>query len=224
MSMLEMRDPEIQNDSMPVLRLAGFALGGVACVLYFAMAVLLGAYCWNMVGSVAASVVSAVVLVLCFGAVLLASKKIVRKTNGKFGKCRPFMVIGNVLMLLGGGIALGVTHRLPENAFLRAAFFVVFGLLFVSGLAVQTVAYLAGLGCLPQGKSSRVIFVVSVVVLFLAFGALTYVLGSGFAANGTAEMSFFTPAWNYLAWTGLAANVLAIVSIGGRDSYQYYKR
>ena len=49
----------------------------------------------------------------------------VDKTNGKFGKNRPFMVIGNIILAASSFIMFHFTHKLPEGP-ARFIFFVVF--------------------------------------------------------------------------------------------------
>ena len=41
---------------------------------------------------------------------------LVDKTNTKFGKNRPFMVIGNVILAVASFILLHVTHLFPQGA------------------------------------------------------------------------------------------------------------
>ena len=47
----------------------------------------------------------------------------VDKTNGKFGKNRPFMIIGQIILCVMSFILFHVTHRLPENTAIRFGFF-----------------------------------------------------------------------------------------------------
>ena len=225
MSMLAKKDWDSDNGAMPVWKLAGVAFGAVSCMQYLLMVVLLGWYFWNVVGGAVAAGICGVVLAVWFVFMAKVSGKIIGRTNGKFGKCRPFLVIGNVLMLLDGALLVNLTHRLPDSAVARSIYFLVFGLVFVCGLALQTVAFHIGRSCLPGEKKSRIIFTVFEVVLVLAFAVLAYVLSGIFAGNGGyAATGFFTASWHYLTWSALAAMVLCVAAIAGRDCYQFYKK
>lgn len=47
----------------------------------------------------------------------------VDKTNGKFGKNRPFIVIGQIILCVTSWVAFHVTHKLPQGV--RFPFYVV---------------------------------------------------------------------------------------------------
>lgn len=224
MSMLMKRERD--NSAMPIWRMAGFAFGAVSCVLYLAMLGLLGWYFWNVVGGgIAAAVIVGIVMAAWLAIMGRVSCRIVARTNGKFGKCRPFMVIGNALMLIAGALVVLLTHKLPDSAILRGIYFTVFAAVFAAGFAFQTVAYWTGRKCIPAGKKNRVLFAVFEIVLVLAGIALTAVLAQTFAAGsgGYSEIGFCTVSWNYLTWSALAAMILSVFCIASQDHYASYR-
>lgn len=64
----------------------------------------------------------------------------VDKTNGKFGKNRPFMVIGNIILAASSFIMFHFTHKLPEGP-ARFIFFVVFCCVYSPGLHLPVRCY-----------------------------------------------------------------------------------
>ena len=55
----------------------------------------------------------------------------VDKTNGRFGKNRPFMILGNVILAVTSFVMFHVTHLLPEGA--RFIFFIVVACVYYLG-------------------------------------------------------------------------------------------
>lgn len=64
------------------------------------------------------------------------------RTKGRFGKFRPFMFIGNVLMAVSTFLLFMTTHRIPN--IVRAPYFIVVYALFVVGYTFQTVVGKSG--------------------------------------------------------------------------------
>ena len=63
---------------------------------------------------------------------------LVDTTDGKFGKNRPFMVIGNVILCICSWILFHVTHKLPEGN-IRLIFFSIISAVYYIGYTCQCV-------------------------------------------------------------------------------------
>lgn len=64
---------------------------------------------------------------------------VVDKTNGKFGKFRPFMLLGNLIMLVTVVLMFTTTHLLPAGA-PRAIYWTVIYLVYIIGYTFQNAA------------------------------------------------------------------------------------
>lgn len=99
---------------VPLWRIGCFALNNTATNLYlflmnYATYYLMG---WVGVGMMVASSLT-MAMRIWDGVTDPFVGFMVDKTNGKFGKNRPFMVIGNILLAVTSFVAFHVTHNLP---------------------------------------------------------------------------------------------------------------
>ena len=78
---------------------------------------------------------------------------LVDKTNTKFGKNRPFMVIGNVILAVASFILLHVTHLFPQGA--RFIFFVLIYMIYIIGYTFQCVVTKSAQSCLTNDPRDR---------------------------------------------------------------------
>ena len=100
---------------VPLWRIGCFALNNTATNLYmflmnYATYYLMG---WVGVGMMVASSLT-MAMRIWDGVTDPFVGFMVDKTNGKFGKNRPFMVIGNILLAVTSFVAFHVTHNLPS--------------------------------------------------------------------------------------------------------------
>ena len=78
---------------------------------------------------------------------------LVDRTNGKFGKNRPFMLIGNVLLAVTSYIMLHVTHKLPSGG--RFFFFMIIYMIYIIGYTFQCVVTKSAQSCLTNDPKQR---------------------------------------------------------------------
>ena len=113
-------------------QIGGFAFNNTATNLYMFMMNFIAYY---LTGYVGVGVVVASTLITTMriwdGVTDPFIGYMVDKTNSKFGKNRPFMVIGNVILAVGSFILLHVTHLLPTGA--RFIFFVLIYMVYIIG-------------------------------------------------------------------------------------------
>lgn len=84
---------------------------------------------------------------------------IVDKTNTKFGKNRPFIIIGNVILFVTSGIIYHVTPNLPMAA--RFPFYIVMYMLYIIGYTCQCVVTKSAQSCLTNDPEQRPYFTIS---------------------------------------------------------------
>lgn len=111
---------------VPLWRIAGFALNNTATNLYLMFMNYVSFYLLGFVG-VGMVMASSFTMAMRIwdGVTDPFIGYMVDKTNGKFGKNRPFMVIGNIILAASSFIMFHFTHKLPEGP-ARFIFFVVF--------------------------------------------------------------------------------------------------
>lgn len=81
---------------------------------------------------------------------------VVDKTNGKFGKNRPFIVIGQICMIIGTALIFLVCPNLPQGA--RLPFYIVCYMFYVVGYTFQCVVTKSAQTCLTNDPEQRPVF------------------------------------------------------------------
>ena len=81
---------------------------------------------------------------------------LVDKMDGKFGKNRPFMVTGNIILCITSFILFHVTHTLPMAA--RFPFFIVVSAIYYLGYTAQCVVTKSAQTCLTNDPKQRPLF------------------------------------------------------------------
>lgn len=147
---------------------------------------------------------------------------IVDKTNGKFGKNRPFMVIGNIILALTSFIMIAVTHKLPESA--RFIFFVFIYMIYIIGYTLQCVVTKAAQTCLTNDPKQRPLFsIFDGIYNTLLFSVMPILFTGIFAKRygGFTDM-FFMSAWRVTAPLSALLTILAVISIASKDRCEYF--
>lgn len=118
---------------VPLWRIGGFALNNAATNLYMFLMNYVSYYLlgWVGVGMMLASSLT-MMMRIWDGVTDPFVGFLLDKTNGKFGKNRPFIIVGNLILASTSFILFHVTHKLPEAA--RFPFFVVFMMILLPGL------------------------------------------------------------------------------------------
>ena len=142
---------------VPLWRIGCFALNNTATNLYmflmnYATYYLMG---WVGVGMMVASSLT-MAMRIWDGVTDPFVGFMVDKTNGKFGKNRPFMVIGNILLAVTSFVAFHVTHNLPQAA--RFPFYVVVLMVYYLGYTCQCVVTKSAQSCLTNDPKQRPLF------------------------------------------------------------------
>ncbi len=124
---------------VPLWRIAGFALNNTATNLYLMFMNYVSFYLLGFVG-VGMVMASSFTMAMRIwdGVTDPFIGYMVDKTNGKFGKNRPFMVIGNIILAASSFIMFHFTRKLPEGP-ARFIFFVAFCCIYYLGYTCQCV-------------------------------------------------------------------------------------
>jgi len=149
----------------------------------------------------------------------------VDKTNGKFGKFRPFMLIGNLIMLGTVVLMFTTTHLVPAGI-LRVIYWTVIYLVYIIGYTLQNAATRGGQTVLTNDPKQRPMFarIDSIINALLFAGMALYITDvlvnkhHGFTAELFREVIFtFGP-------ISLLLTILAIIGIWEKDQPETYAK
>ncbi|MFP3155776.1 MFS transporter [Lachnospiraceae bacterium ZAX-1] len=145
------------------------------------------------------------------------------KTKGKYGKFRPFMIIGNVLM--GGSVLLlfKTTHLAPK--YIRVPYFIVVYAIFVIGYTLQTVVGKSGQTVITNNPKQRPVSTYfDSLYIMAAYGGVALFVSNYLIPKykNFKNAELFN---EYAFWVVLISGVataLAVVGIWGKDQEKYY--
>ncbi len=148
------------------------------------------------------------------------------KTNGKFGKFRPFMVIGNAIMAVSVVLLYVVTPLVPATMmWLRYALFILLYAVWVIGYTFQTSVTRSAQSVLTNDPKQRPLFTVfNTIGSLLGMGVMQVV---GMVLAWDSFVGDYNAQW-YAIMTpiGIAISVLltvlAIIGIWEKDNEKYF--
>lgn len=147
---------------------------------------------------------------------------VVDKTNGKFGKNRPFMVLGNVILAIMAIVIFKTTHLVPKQ-FSLIYFIVVYGI-YIIGYTLQCVVTKSAQTCLTNDPSQRPLFsLFDGIYNTLVFTVMGYVVMSvWYPKYGGFTLEFFD---NFVLFTVISSAILtalAVLAIWKKDRQEYF--
>ena len=161
---------------VPLWRIAGYALNNTATNVYLMMMNYATYYLMGWVG-VGMMVASSLTMMMRIwdGVTDPFVGFMVDKTNGKFGKNRPFIVIGQIILCVTSWVAFHVTHKLPQGV--RFPFYVVVLMVYYLGYTCQCVVTKSAQSCVTNDPKQRPMFAsfdgVYNTVLFAGLAVIT---------------------------------------------------
>lgn len=209
---------------VPLWRIAGYALNNTATNIYLCM---IGYVAYYLTGFVGVGVVLAgsfsMIMRIWDGVTDPFVGLLVDKTNGKFGKNRPFMVIGNVILAVTSFIMFHVTHLLPMG--FRLIFFFFISALYYIGYTCQCVVTKSAQSCITNDPKQRPLFSIFDgcynMVLFMVMQM--WVSGPLATKYGKlADTGLFHELWLVTAILSAIFTVIAIISIAPKDNSKYF--
>ena len=151
---------------------------------------------------------------------------IMDKTDGKFGKFRPFMVIGNITMAVAVVLLYIITPLIPESAmWARYAAFILLYAVWVIGYTFQTSVTRSAQSVLTSDPNQRPLFTIFNTVGSLAGMGVMQFLAPIIAGNDIA--GDYNKTWfAIMTPIGIAVSVvltiLAIIGIWEKDQTKYF--
>ena len=150
---------------------------------------------------------------------------IMDRTNGKFGKFRPFMVIGNVIMAVSTIVLYMITPMIPNHMeWLRYVAFVMLYAVWVIGYTFQTSVTRSGQTVLTNDPKQRPLFTIFNTVGSLAgMGVMQFlapIVRANVADYSSADFyAFLTPIGIVVS---IVLTILAIIGIWEKDQSKYF--
>lgn len=145
------------------------------------------------------------------------------KTNGRFGKNRPFMVIGNLVLAASTFIMLHLSHQMPKAV--RFVFFIIIYMIYVVGYTCQCVVTKSAQSCLTNDPKQRPLFTIfDGIYNTIVFAALPiYFTGYLLAKHGGEfSIAYFHDGWMMVAPISFILTCIATFSIAAKDRSEYF--
>lgn len=210
---------------VPLWRIGGFALNNTATNLYLFFMMYVSYYLIGFVGvgTVLASSFSTIMR-LWDGVTDPFVGMMVDKTNGKFGKNRPFIVVGNAILAISSFIMFNVTHKLPDNTMLRFIFFTIMSCIYYLGYTAQCVVTKSAQSAMTNDPKQRPLFAIfDSIYNSLLFTGLAVIIASMAAKHGGFyEASLYTEMWAMTAIASAVCTVIAVISIAPKDRPEFF--
>lgn len=147
------------------------------------------------------------------------------KTNGKFGKFRPYMLLGNLIMAIGSICLFFCTQFVPTTMMsVRYILYVVFYAMFVIGYTFQTSVTRSGQTVLTNDPKQRPLFTVfNLVASMIGMGAIQLLAPILRANVGDYTTQAFFDALIPLALIiSFALTILAMIGIWEKDRPEFF--
>lgn len=147
----------IKYNRAKIWQIALFSLNNTATNLFFALTFYLGYFATGFMG-VATVIISNILTAMRIfdGITDPLVGYLIDKTDGKFGKFRPYMIIGNIIMAITMTLIYIVTPTLPEK--IRFPFFLLIYVIYILGYTCQTAVTKAGQACITNDPKQRPLF------------------------------------------------------------------
>ena len=211
---------------VPTWRIAGYALNNLATNMYMMMMMYIAYFItgWVGLGVVLAGSFS-MIMRIWDGVTDPFIGFVVDRTNGKFGKNRPFMIAGNLILALASFLMFWVTPKVPEGA-ARIFWFFLINAVYYIGYTFQCVVTKSAQTCMTNDPKQRPLFSVfdAIFTMFL------FAIGQMFVASYLApkygglgkDIGLFHEFWAIIASLSAICTVIAVISIWPKDNAKYY--
>ncbi len=209
---------------VPLWRIGCFALNNTSTNLYMFLMQFVAYYLagWVGVGTVLAGSFS-MIMRIWDGVTDPFVGFMVDKMDGKFGKNRPFMVVGNIILCVTSFVLFHVTHLLPMAA--RFPFFIVVSCLYYLGYTAQCVVTKSAQSCLTNDPKQRPLFAIfdGIYNTVLFAGMQIVVANMAISYGGfTADPALFHDLWLMFAGCSAVFCAIAVFAIAPKDRKEFF--
>ena len=211
---------------VPTWRIAGYALNNTATNMYMFLMQFIAYYItgWVGLGVVLAGSFS-MIMRIWDGVTDPFIGYIVDRTDGKFGKTRPFMVLGNIILASCSFLMFYVTPKLPEGA-ARIGWFFVINAMYYIGYTFQCVVTKSAQSCVTNDPKQRPLFsIFDAIYNLVVFTGGQIVVSSylvpKYGGLGN-DVGLFHEFWLIVAVVSAIFTVCAVISIWPKDQTKYF--
>ncbi|MBO5070587.1 MAG: MFS transporter [Roseburia sp.] len=150
---------------------------------------------------------------------------LIDRTSTKFGKFRPYMVLGNVIMIVSSLLLYFGARIVPDGMmWLRYVCFVLFYALYVIGYTFQTACTRSGQTCLTNDPNQRPLFTIfNTVASLIGMGLVQFlapILGEKLGGYNSA--AFFDVLIPLAIVVSALLTVLAVIGIWEKDRPEFF--
>lgn len=150
---------------------------------------------------------------------------LIDRTNGRFGKFRPYMLLGNLIMAASILSMYILTPMVPETSmWLRYVLFVLLYVFWVLGYTFQTACTRAGQAVLTNDPKQRPMFTLfNTIGSLIGMGAIQVLAPIiGKAAGGYNAAGFFQRIAPIGVLVSFVLTILAVIGIAEKDQAKYF--
>lgn len=155
---------------------------------------------------------------------------IVDKTNGKFGKNRPFVVIGSLILMVCSFVMYFLGPLLPENFMLRLVFFIVVYAVYIVGYTCQCVVTKSAQSCMTNDPKQRPTFAIfdsiynAIIMTGLGMLVTMYLVPKYTVddVSGFANPAMFRELWVICATMATIFAIFALIGLWRKDRPEYF--
>ncbi len=222
---MENKVNKIEKNRAHVWQIAFFSLNNTSTNLYLAMMGYVSYYA-NGIAGIGVVVISMILtgMRLFDGITDPIIGYIIDKTNGRYGKFRPFMIIGYVLLALSSLVLYYTTHLVPD--YLRIPYFILIYSIYIIGYTFQTAVVKSGQSVITNDVTQRplITFFDSTFIMaahgLVAFYVSVYLIGKYGSFNNA--MLFDEFVLTVVIVSGICT-VLAVIGIWQKDNVSNFK-
>ena len=149
---------------------------------------------------------------------------IIDKTNGKFGKFRPYILLGNVIMAISAFLMFFATRWIPDTAMWgRYVAFVVTYMLYVIGYTFQTACTRSGQTVITDDPKQRPMFTIfNTIASLVGMGSIQVVATLVGTRVGYGSREFFDLIIPPAVILSFVLTILSIIGIWEKDRPEYF--
>ncbi|MBQ4283476.1 MAG: MFS transporter [Lachnospira sp.] len=216
---------KIEKNRAHIWQIAFFSLNNTSTNLYLAMMGYVSYYA-NGIAGIGVVVISMILtgMRLFDGITDPIIGYIIDKTNGRYGKFRPFMVIGYVLLALSSLTLYYTTHLVPQ--YFRIPYFILVYSIYIIGYTFQTAVVKSGQSVITNDVSQRplITFFDSTFIMaahgVVAFYVSVYLIGKYGSFNNALLFDEFVT--TVVIASGVCT-ILAVIGIWQKDNVSNFK-
>lgn len=202
-----------------------FSLNNAATNLYMAMMIYISYYV-NGIAGIGVAVTSLLLtgLHVFDGVTDPIAGYFLDRTNGRFGKFRPFMLIGNIAMAGSSMLLFFITHSIPY--YLRIPYFAIVYAIFIVGFTLQTVVGKSGQTVITNNPDMRPIFAYFDSLFVMAsYGGISLYVSVYLVPKygGFLHPNLYKEMCITVILLALFATFFAILGIWSKDHRKYYE-